>query len=199
MNADSIIQASVDFVDAKLSALSDDCKKDFAQRLRLELQPANTTLVKEGEFSDKLFFIYAGSVRAYYVKDAKNITDWFGFENDFICAINSYFLNIPSPHYIETIEPATLLIINRQDVNYLCDTYHDFDRFGRLAVTQTMLQLQQRVVSLQFESAQQRYETLTKLRPDITQRVPLGHIASYLGMTLETLSRARQPRKSNLI
>jgi CRP-like cAMP-binding protein len=120
-------------------------------------------------------------------------------ENDFICAINSYFLNIPSPHYIETIEPATLLIINRQDVNYLCDTYHDFDRFGRLAVTQTMLQLQQRVVSLQFESAQQRYETLTKLRPDITQRVPLGHIASYLGMTLETLSRARQPKKSNLI
>ena len=199
MNANSIIQASIDFVDSKLSALSDDCKKDFAKRLRLESQPANTTLVKEGEFSDKLFFIYAGSVRAYYVKDAKNITDWFGFENDFICAINSYFLNIPSPHYIETIEPATLLIINRQDVNYLCDNYHDFDRFGRLAVTQTMLQLQQRVVSLQFESAQQRYETLTKLRPDITQRVPLGHIASYLGMTLETLSRARQPRKSNLI
>jgi CRP-like cAMP-binding protein len=199
MNAESIIQASIDFIDSHLSALSDDCKKDFAQRLRPESHKANTTLVKEGEFSDKLFFIHEGCVRAYYLKDGKNITDWFGFENDFICAINSYFLNIPSPHYIETIEPVTLLVIDREDVNYLCDTYHDFDRFARLAVTQTMLQLQQRIVSLQFESAQQKYDTLTKLRPDITQRVPLGHIASYLGMTLETLSRSRQPKKSNLI
>jgi CRP-like cAMP-binding protein len=199
MNADSIIQASIKFIDSHLSAISDDCKKDFAQRSRPESHKANTTLVKEGKFSDKLFFIHEGCVRAYYLKDGKNITDWFGFENDFICAINSYFLNIPSPHYIETIEPATLLVINREDVNYLCDTYHDFDRFARLAVTQTMLQLQQRIVSLQFESAQQKYETLTKLRPDITQRVPLGHIASYLGMTLETLSRSRQPKKSNLI
>jgi CRP-like cAMP-binding protein len=199
MNVESIIQASIKFIDCHLSALSDDCKKDFAQRLRPEAHNANTILVKEGEFSDKLFFIYKGSVRAYYLKDDKNVTDWFGFENDFICAINSYFLNIPSPHYIETIEPATLLVIDRVDVNYLCDTYHDFDRFARLAVTQTMLQLQQRIVSLQFESAQQKYETLTKLRPDITQRVPLGHIASYLGMTLETLSRSRQPRKPNLI
>ncbi|MFY8036723.1 MAG: Crp/Fnr family transcriptional regulator [Cyclobacteriaceae bacterium] len=107
MNADSIVQASIDFIDSHLSALSQDCKNDFAQRLRPESHNANTILVKEGEFSDKLFFIHEGSVRAYYLKDGKNITDWFGFENDFICAINSYFLNIPSPHYIETIEPAT--------------------------------------------------------------------------------------------
>lgn len=194
MDAAAIIRSSIDFIGEHLSPLSSACKREFASRLHLESHAANTTLVREGQYSDSLFFITQGSARAYYLKDGKNVTDWFGFERDFICAINSYFLNVPSPHYIETIEPTSLLVIHRKEVNHLCDTYHDFDRLARLAVTQTMLQLQQRIVSLQFESALQKYESLVALRPDITQRVPLGHIASYLGMTLETLSRVRQPK-----
>jgi len=58
-----------------------------------------------------------------------------------------------------------------------------------------MLQLQQRIVSIQFETAQQKYENLLHTRPDITQRVALTHIASFLGITLETLSRIRNPKK----
>lgn len=102
----------------------------------------NTVLVKEGQYSDKLFYIIEGAAKAYYLKDGKNVTDWFAFENEFICAINSYFLNIPSPHYIELTEPCTCICITRDAMQQLCDKHHDIERPGRLSCTKTMLQLQ---------------------------------------------------------
>jgi CRP-like cAMP-binding protein len=130
----------------------------------------------------------------HVLKDDKDITDWFAFENNFICSINSFFLNMPSPHYIEVLEPSILLEISRENINLLSDKYKEFDRLGKIIVTKTMLQQQQRIVSIQFETAQQKYENILKIRPDITKRVALTHIASYLGITLETLSRIRNPK-----
>jgi CRP-like cAMP-binding protein len=86
------------------------------------------------------------------------------------------------------------LEISKSDFERLTNTYHDFERLARVVVTKTMLQLQQRIVAVQFETALQKYENLIALRPDITQRVALSHIASYLGITIETLSRIRKPK-----
>ena len=85
-------------------------------------------------------------------------------------------------------------MVAREDMMMLCDKHHDFERLGRISTTKTMLQLQQRVVSLQFESSQQRYLNLISIYPHIELRVPLGDIASYLGITQETLSRIRASR-----
>lgn len=194
MNTNQNITSVIALISSTFSELSPDSRSEFEKLLTINTFDKNTIIVREGQYSDKLFYIITGCLRAYYLKEDKKITDWFGFENDFICSINSYFLEIPSPHYIETIEPATLMVISRSDINKLCAKHHDFERLAKVAVTKTMLQLQQRIVSMQFETAQQKYENLTALRPDISQRVPLGHIASYLGMTIETLSRIRKPK-----
>jgi CRP-like cAMP-binding protein len=174
--------------------LTKECKADLKKVSRVLTLKKETQIVKEGQFADKTYFIAEGSARAFYLKDGKDITDWFAFENDFISSINSFFLNIPSPHFIEVLHPSTLLEISRENVILLSDKYNEFDRLGKIIVTKTMLQLQQRIVSIQFEKAQQKYENMLKIRPDITQRVPLTHIASYLGITLETLSRIRNPK-----
>ena len=73
----------------------------------------------------------------------------------------------------------------------LSDKYWEFDRMGKMIITETMLYLQKRIVSIQFETAANRYQTLLKEKSDIELRVPLKHLASYLGITLETLSRIR--------
>ena len=176
------------------SPLSEACQSDLEKIVEVKAYPKNEILVKEGELSNRLFFILEGSMRAYYNKDGRIVTDWFAFENDFICAIVSFFMHVPSPHFIEILEPCKLVEIKRDDVELLCDKHHDFDRLARLSVTKTMLQLQQRVVSLQFENAQQRLENLLSVFPTIMERVPLGDIASFIGMTQETLSRLRAAR-----
>ncbi len=175
-------------------SLSSECLSELEKRIAI-LQPAkNTILVREGQYADNTYYLVSGCARAFYLKDGKDITDWFAFDNDFICSINSFFLQIPSPHYIEVLTPGILLEINRADFQQLSDKYRDFDRLGKHVVTKTMLQLQQRIVSVQFETAQQKYENLLAIHPGITLKAPLTHIASYLGITLETLSRIRQSK-----
>jgi CRP-like cAMP-binding protein len=194
MEKSSAIDSAIESICRNYLPLSANCREDLANRSKLLVFDKLSTLVKEGQYADKTYFIINGCARAYYLKDGKDITDWFAFENDFISSINSFFLNVPSPHFIEVLEPGVLLEILRADVLKLSDIYPDFDRLGKMIVTKTMLQLQQRIVAIQFETAQQKYENLIKIRPGITQRVPLGHIASYLGITFETLSRIRNPK-----
>lgn len=184
----------VEIINDTYAPLSASCKADLTKALKVLTFSKPAVLVREGQYADRTYFIVKGCARAYYLKDGKDITDWFAFENDFITAINSFFLDIPSPHFIEILEPGTLLELSRDKVEELSDKYHDFERLAKVVVTKTLLQLQQRVVSIQFETALQKYENLLKIRPDITQRIPLTHIASYLGITLETLSRIRNQK-----
>jgi CRP-like cAMP-binding protein len=138
--------------------------------------------------------VIEGGVRAYYLKKGKTNTDWFAFENDFISSIISFFLRVPSQHYIEVLEGTTLMALQLHDIEMLCAKYHDFERLGRLSAIKTMVQLQQRIVSLQFKSSKERYDSLLEKYPQIELRAPLGDIASYLGITQETLSRIRNPK-----
>ncbi len=182
----------VNIISEKYSPLTSACKSEFSGISKILILKKGDILVKEGQHSDKAFFIVNGSARAYYLKDGKDITDWFAFENDFICAINSFFQNIPSPHFIEVLEETLLLEISREKTMKLSDKYHDFERLSKTVATKTMLKLQARIVSMQFQSAEQKYQNILAAYPNIIQRVPLTHIASYIGITLETLSRIRK-------
>lgn len=175
-------------------ALSRECRDELAMVSKILTIDKETKIVTEGQYADKSYFIAKGCARAFYLKAGRDITDWFAFENDFICSINSFFLDIPSPHFIEVLETSLLLEISRDKAIHLSEKYRDFDRLNKMVITKTMLQQQHRIASLQFETALQKYNNILKTRPDITQRVPLTYIASYLGITLETLSRIRNPK-----
>jgi len=181
------------------SFLGDESSNELMKSFNLISLDKETVLVKEGQYSDKAYYIISGGARAYYLKDGRDISDWFAFENSFVCSVNSFYQNIPSLHFIETLEPSILLEISRDSVERLSSKYHEIERLVRNIITETMLQLQERVVSIQFQSAEQRYKKILAIHSNITQRVPLKHIASYIGITLETLSRIRKPQKSNLI
>lgn len=191
MDTDHLLAIAISSISREYCPLPEACVKELLNFSKLLQRKKADQLVKEGQLSDTCYFIIKGSARAYYLKDGKDISDYFAFENDFISSINSFFLNIPSPHYIELLEDSVLLETCREDIIYLCNKYHAFEKLNGIVVTKTMLQLSQRIMASQFESAAKKYDNLINIRPDITQRVPLGHIASYLGITLETLSRIR--------
>lgn len=185
------IDVIIEHISDSYSPLGESSKSDLRKSARIIHAPKKTILVKAGQYSDILYYVYKGAVRAFYLKDGREVSDWFAFDGFFMSAINSFFLGQPSEHYIEVLEDSKLLLLKRDDIERLCNFHHDFERLGRISVTKTMLALQQRVVSLQFKTAQERYNHLLSQFPFIEQRVPLGHIASFLGITQETLSRLR--------
>ncbi len=184
-------KAIIQHISDSIFELPTSCQEELCERSKLISVDKKQILIREEQYSDKMFFVVEGALRAYYLKKGNDITDWFAFENEFICSIQSFFTGVPSPHFVEVISDSVLLEISQSDIFFLSEKYREFERMGNLLTTQTMLQLQQRVVSLQFETAQQKYLNLLKEKPDIELRVPLIHIASYLGITIETLSRIR--------
>jgi len=181
----------IESIMAQFGPLSAGAVNDIKNFAEIRKVNRGETLVREGEHSYELYYIVKGGARAYYLKDGKTITDWFAFENDFISSIVSFFLGVPSQHYIEVFEDTTFMVLQLRDIEVLCEKHHDFERLARLSTTKTMLQLQQRIVSLQFKSSKERYDSLLENYPQIELRAPLGDIASYLGITQETLSRIR--------
>tara|TARA_R110000751_G_scaffold256864_1_gene356360 strand:- start:1010 stop:1591 length:582 start_codon:yes stop_codon:yes gene_type:complete len=176
------------------SPISIECQEEFIANSKISTFKKGEIVVREGQFSKKGYLIVQGCSRAYYLKDGKDISDWFTFENQIMASVVSFFSKEPSPHYVEFIEDSTVIEFSKDTVDILIDKYHDFERFISKVVTETMLGLCERLYTIQFNKAEERYKHLLAIYPDITNRIPLTHIASYLGITLETLSRIRNPK-----
>ncbi len=179
---------------AVYSPLSNECQQEFIANAKVSTFQKGEIVVREGEFSKNGYLIVEGCARAYYLKDGKDISDWFTFEKEIMASIISFFSNVPSPHYVAFVEDSTVIEFSKDTVDMLASKHHDFERFMSKVVTQTMLGLCERLYTIQFNKAEERYRHLLSIYPNITNRIPLTHIASYLGMTIETLSRIRNPK-----
>lgn len=175
----------------KISPLSDKSKKDFLSTWEEWSVPKDYFLVCENTVANHLYFIKKGIARIYYFKNGKEITEWIALDNQFFFSIISFFKQKPSKLIIQTIEPAEGMQIEYNKLIKLCDENHDIERWFRNAITSSLILSQYRMESIQFETAQQRYKKLLSNYPSIVQRVPLSYIASFLGITQETLSRIR--------
>ena len=171
-----------------LSAGSRDALASIVRRLEL---PKDHRLVKHDSVCHYVYFIESGLTRTFYYKDDKDVTDWLSAEGDFACSIISFLTRQPDRRGIDLLEDAVIWGLHHDELEKLYKHYHDIERLGRLLVSFGLIQLQQRFDDLHFATAAQRYRTLMDTNPSFIQRVPLGMIASYLGITQETLSRIR--------
>ncbi|GAA5219391.1 Crp/Fnr family transcriptional regulator [Membranihabitans marinus] len=190
MNPESIISK----IGEIYSPLSSECQQDIIAKSEMCSFKKGEIVVRAGQYSKNAYLIQQGSARAYYLKEGKDISDWFTFENQFAAPIVSFFSDKPSPHYIEFVEDSKVLKFSKDTIDRLSNKHRDFERFISSVVTETMLGLCERLYTIQFNRAEDRYNHLLSIYPEITNRIPLTHIASYLGITLETLSRLRKPK-----
>jgi CRP/FNR family transcriptional regulator, anaerobic regulatory protein len=140
------------------------------------------------------YFINSGLLRTYYKKGNKDITDNFAAEGEWLTSIQSFMQNVPDYFYIEALEPSELLAIHVQALEECFQDFPEMERFGRLLLSKYFLEQSERILSLQFHSAKERYAFFCKTAGNKTARVPLGMLASHLGMTQETLSRIRSSK-----
>ncbi|RXK62602.1 Crp/Fnr family transcriptional regulator [Lacibacter luteus] len=177
-----------------ISVLSPESNEAFVAAFEHWQVSKDHYLIREKQVADYIFFINKGIARIYYYKGGKEITEWIAMDGQFFLSITSFFQRTPSHLIIQTIEPAEVLGIHYNKLMELAKKYHDVETMFRKMLTGSLILSQQRMDSIQFETAQQRYEKLLHQFPDMVKRVPLSYIASFLGVTLETLSRIRSAR-----
>lgn len=176
-----------------LIPFNSDELQDIISHFEKENIPKNTMLIEQGQVSKKLYFIEKGMGRSYYLKeDGKEVTQWFFGVGKFMSSVDSFFQQSPSLYYLETMEDSTVYSISNEKMDFLFSKYHKMEKLGRLVSIEMLTKVVNKLNAIQFQTARERYEYMLAEFPDISYRVPLGHIASYLGMTQETLSRIRK-------
>jgi CRP-like cAMP-binding protein len=135
--------------------------------------------------------VKSGIGKVYYLKEGKEIIDWISDEGNLMTSVSSFLTQTPSLHYVELIEDSELIGISYRDLEDLYSKYHDMERLGRQLTIMALVQLQDRINAMQFETAKKRYEDFLVRYPGCINRISLGDLASFLGMTQVTLSRVR--------
>jgi CRP/FNR family transcriptional regulator, anaerobic regulatory protein len=156
-------------------------------------QIANKDLfLAEGKVCKELGFINKGSFRIFYLLEGKEINTHFCFENEFVMDYDSFLQEKPSRYFIQALEDAEIAVFNLKTLQNAYDASQNWERFGRIMAEYSYKTTTRRVESFMFMDAEQRYLDVLKNQPKILDRIPLYHIASYLGIERESLSRIRK-------
>ena len=188
MDKISRLKSSIDpIVSMNEQELSVFC--DFLDVKRLN---KNEFFLDEGQVCDYIGFVVEGVMIYFKSMDNGNeITTDFAFEGDWVTVNASRLNNSPSSIRIKAIENTELLVIKQQDLSGLYLRIPKLERLGRILIEQAYLKIVGQSLDLQTLSARDRYESLLHKYPEIFQKVPLYHIANYLGIAPKSLSRIR--------
>jgi|SRR5690606_10513279 len=153
--------------------------------------PKGTIFIHADRVEEHIYFIKKGIVRAFLNIDGDEKTFWFGSEGQTIISMRSYIENTPSYEDIETLEDCVLYKLNRKDLDRFFESNIHIANWGRKFAEYELAKTEERLIQRLIWNATQRYEHLMKTHPQFIQRIQLGHIASYLGITQVSLSRIR--------
>lgn len=149
-------------------------------------------LLSEGQVCKYLYFIISGLTKSYLLNEGKEYIRQFAAENDFLVDLGSFLSKKKSSFFLQALESTEALKITHEDLEKLFNSSFTFMKLGKIIADRSTINLIKRSVSLVKDDARQRYLDFIKERPSLVQRVPQFMIASYLGITPESLSRIRK-------
>ena len=148
-------------------------------------------LLKEGQISHNIVIVGKGMLRQFYYKNGKDLTEHFSYEGCIIICIESTLKQEPTRLMIEALEPSIVYLLPYNKLLMLTEMSWEVNMFYRKILEKSLITSQVKADSWRFETARERYNRLMASQPEVVKRAPLSHIASYLLMTPETLSRVR--------
>ncbi|MFK7951487.1 MAG: Crp/Fnr family transcriptional regulator [Ekhidna sp.] len=177
---------------SQLTSLTDEEKVDIENSFPIKKIPKETYLLKEGQISKDAFFVIKGCIREFKLSDGEEKTTGFFTEEQSVINFDSIINRVPSKINFICETDTIVAVLNSENEKALYKKHPRFETFCRSGVEQMMGTKQGQLEELIILSPEQRYLKLQKDRPDLINRVAQYHIASYLGIKPETLSRIRK-------
>jgi CRP-like cAMP-binding protein len=151
-----------------------------------------TILLKEGQTSSDAFFVLEGIVRQYCIIDGEEKTTDFFTDAQWVVSLNNINVNSPSTHFVECSSDCLVLMGDSTKGEDLYRKYPKLETIARKLMTNVFIEQQAKLEAFTHNSPLVRYQNLISNRPDLIQKVPQYQIASYIGVTPESLSRIRK-------
>lgn len=178
----------------KYIKLSDSLKTELSNRIEMVSFVKGEMVHNADSICTKSYFIQKGIFRTYFIKDGKLITEYFSAEEEWVNSPRSFMQRKIDIYYIDAIENTEAFCINVHDLVFLFNHFPEMERYARLSMGTVLGHLIERVTSMHFTTVKEKYEHFLETYQDIYHRLPLGMVASYLGMSQETLSRIRSDK-----
>ncbi|PKQ61919.1 cyclic nucleotide-binding protein [Labilibaculum manganireducens] len=174
---------------AKLSEYEKENMLLFVKKRHFE---KNEIIFTEGKIANEIYFVTKGCVRLFYNVDGKDRTAFFYTDGQFICAGESYTYNVPARENYQAIEKTEIYVFDKANIKKLLEVSSKFELIARIATENELIVCQRIIASFVTKSAEERYIELLETNGELFQRVPQQYIASFLGVSPETLSRIKK-------
>jgi CRP-like cAMP-binding protein len=183
----------VDFLSfcKQFSPLENEVAEELFQRSIAKTFQKGELLLQPEKVCRYLFFINEGFAKIYFMSDDKEFIMRFFAENLLFTAFPSYLTQTPSNYIIMALEPTTATLIRHADMEELCKKYHSMETFFRKLVSIATVKMTKRITEMLEKNATTNYKLFVKENSEILQRISLGDLAKYLGITQQSLSRIR--------
>lgn len=173
-----------------------DASKASVKELIKEISlPKGHMLLRANKVEHYIYLIGEGIVRAYADTPNGLVTFWFGKEGDVALSMQNYISGEKSYEDIELLEDCKLYRIDIRKLKALYELDIHLANWGRKFTEHELMRTEERLIAMQFKTAEERYTDLINNNPELLLRVQLGHIASYLGISQVSLSRIRATRR----
>lgn len=184
------MQQLIDYIEGFIKLDSETIEKLY-ELAETENYARNQHLLEEGQRCNKIWFLKKGMVRKYHFCNGKEITTWIHTENETFTSLQSYAQNSFSEEYIQACEKTEVISITKTNSAKLAQ-YPKVSVFVNAMMSLEFARIDKNSKELKQRDAKGKYEFLQEIAPEIIKRAKLGHIASILGITQETLCRIRR-------
>ncbi|SHK50038.1 cAMP-binding domain of CRP or a regulatory subunit of cAMP-dependent protein kinases [Reichenbachiella agariperforans] len=151
-----------------------------------------TVLLKEGQICRSCYYVLDGCIRQYQLKNGTEKTTTFFTEGQAAVLYTSYMEGTPSEYYLSCVEDAVLTCGTYEEEQKLHDQFPKLKYLVNTLMTQDFIVLQKRLSSMINQTPEERYLNILNSQPELLQKVPLHHLAGYIGVTPESFSRIRK-------
>lgn len=174
--------------------MSKRLEAELLQRFTIVHFKKGDLLIDASNVCRKSYFVQKGLLRTYFIKDGKEINEYFSSENEWANSPRSWRTGKVDIYYVDALESTTAFCVHAEDLLFLFNNFPEMDRYGRLSMITLLDHLFERITSFRFTTAKEKYIHFKETYPEIHHRIPLGMVASYLGISQETLSRLRSEK-----